>query len=148
MEKIFDLISVPEAGSGESREIRIGIRVNVAGHETLCPLSGSCRSYEEFEAEIEAVKGDLDDLLNRAGRIFRNDAAGDGLGLTPEMDAAQIWTVLSQLEKDGAFIEGFNQLEEAKRREVAEYVLTHCNIFSGRAAFFSAHFDQDSGIMQ
>lgn len=42
----------------------------------------------------------------------------------------------------------FNDLEEVTRRRVADYVLTSCNVFSGRAAFFSERYESESATME
>jgi nitroreductase len=77
------------------------------------------------------------------------DGSEGRLGLDGDRDlpAAKIWAAsLSGMEEE-AFVEAFNGLEEVKRREVAEYILTQCNVFSGNAMIFSARYDEESGLM-
>ena len=64
------------------------------------------------------------------------------------MNAGEIWSILSAILDEGDFIQAFNALEEGKRKEVAEHVLTHCNVFSGRAAVFSSRYDDKSALME
>lgn len=147
MKEIFEIIREPTREE-EMKTLRIGIRVQMAGYENLCPLSESFSSYQGIQEEVGRLKTDLDDLLEQAEKIFRGDSSNGGLGLTVEMNAEQIWGILEKVADDHAFVQGFNELEETRRREVAEHVLTRCNIFSGRASFFSARFNEASGLME
>lgn len=147
MKKIFGVITESN-GEEEKKIVRIGIRVETAGCETLCPVTGPCRSYQETQAEIGHLKRGLDDLLGRVKEVFQGDSCNGGLGLTAAMNAEEIWGILSEVADDHAFVQGFNGLEETRRREIAEYVLTKCNVFSGRASFFSSHYDAASGLLE
>ncbi|MEW6665267.1 MAG: nitroreductase [Thermodesulfobacteriota bacterium] len=86
--------------------------------------------------------------LDEVTQWYGFDAAEDrpGSAWDPNGPAEKIWVVLSGMEEK-AFVEAFNGLEEVKRREVAEYVLTRCNIFSGNARIFSARYDEESASM-
>lgn len=64
------------------------------------------------------------------------------------MKAEEIWSILSAILGEVDFIQAFNALEEGTRREVAEHVLTHCNVFSGKAAVFSSRYDEKSALME
>lgn len=37
---------------------------------------------------------------------------------------------------------------EGKKKEVAEHVLSRCNLFSGKAAVFSSRYDENSAQMK
>jgi len=147
MKEIFEVIRESN-GEKEKTVLRIGVRVRMAGFETLCPLTEPCDSYQGVQVEVERMKRDLDDLLDQAKKTFQGGASGGGLGLTAEMNAEQVWGILSKVVDDQAFVQEFNGLEETRRSEVAEYILTRCNIFSGRAALFSARYDEASGLME
>lgn len=147
MKKIFEVIRESN-GEKENKVLRMGIRVRMAGYETLCPLTEPCDSYQGARVEVERLKRDLDDLLDQVEKAFQGDSSNGGLGLTAEMNAEQVWNILSKVADDQAFMRGFNGLEEARRSEVAEYILTKCNIFSGRAALFSTRYDESSGLME
>ena len=58
------------------------------------------------------------------------------------------WSILSQIKEEDHFIRSFNGLDENKRREVADYVLTHCNVFSGKGSAFSARYSNVSGLLE
>ncbi|MFZ7111411.1 MAG: hypothetical protein ACOWYE_06985 [Desulfatiglandales bacterium] len=145
MGKIFGIIQKAER---EPKEFQIGLRMRVADQEILCPLSGRCSSFVDFGGAVERLKRDLDELLVKAGHLFQGASAVGDLGLTPDMGAEQIWALLSEVTDDRGFVDGFNGLDEEKRKEVAEYVLTKCNVFSGRAALFSARYHDASALME
>ncbi len=147
MHEVFEIIRVSHGEKGE-KILRLGIRVRMAGYETLCPVTEPCRSYQGAQVEIERLKRDLDGLLKQVKDAFEGDASGKVPGITAEMDAEQIWGILAKITEDRTFMQGFNELEETRRREVAEHILTRCNIFSGRASFFSSRYNEASGLME
>ncbi len=142
MEELFELITERGGGPRNETTIRIGIRMKVSGYETACPVTRPCNAYDALQREVEGIKNGLETLLARAERMFRpKESAWD-----PQGSAEEVWTALSGMTEK-PFVEAFNDLEETKRREVAEYVLTHCNVFSGNAKVFSARYDEESALM-
>ncbi|MGD8982431.1 MAG: hypothetical protein PVH99_15790 [Desulfobacteraceae bacterium] len=148
MESIFEMVT--ETGKREKKEISvsIGIRLKVGGHETTCPISRACHSYETLEMEVQAIKNSLDSLLAEAKRVIGESEADEGLDLRSDMAPEEIWSILSAVSDEDLFIKSFNNLDENKRKEVAEYVLTQCNIFSGKASVFSSRYDNETGLME
>jgi hypothetical protein len=148
MESIFEMVT--EAGEGEEGKttVSVGVRIKLGGHETTCPVSKACHSYEALEIEVQAIKNSLDSLLVEAKRIIGESEADEGLNLRPDMEPEEAWSILSAFSEEDLFIKYFNNLDEAKRREVAEYVLTQCNIFSGKASVFSSRYDNETGLME
>lgn len=67
--------------------------------------------------------------------------------LNPDLTPAEIWAILSGDPDERSFVRRFNSLEEARRREVAEHVLTRCNVFSGRGSVFSSLYNDESSLM-
>lgn len=147
MEELFEMMPVDGGGSGE-KGIQLGILIRVSGQESACPVSPPCRSFEEFEREIGDLKDQLDRVLGAGKAHFRTSRVQDRLDIHAEMAPDEIWAVLSQTEDEALFVEGFNSLGVTKRKEVAEHVLTSCNIFSGKAAVFSARYSDDTGLME
>jgi len=141
MEELFELMT-EEAGN-EPR-VRIGIRLKVSGFETTCPVTRPSSTYDAFQKEVQGIKNGLDSLLKRSEKMFQG--ARERLGLDLHGTAEEIWAALAGMNEK-VFVEAFNGLEEAKRREVAEYVLTHCNVFAGNARVFSARYDEVSALM-
>jgi hypothetical protein len=148
MDKIFELIVQPATGEGKKPEARIGTRLKLSSFETTCPVTNPCQSYPALESEVQAIRQNLEDILKEGRNFFEGASKRDNLGLRPDMTAGEIWAVLSAVSEEGDFIQAFNALEAAKRKEVAEHVLTHCNVFSGKAAIFSSHYDEESGLME
>ncbi len=148
MDKIFDLITQPGEGQGKKPEARLGIRVKLSSFGTTCFVTRPCQSYHALESEVQAIRQNLEDVLKEARKAFESASKGDNLGLRPDMTAGQIWTVLSAILDEGDFVQAFNALEEGKRKEVAEHVLAHCNVFSGKAAVFSSRYDGNSALLE
>jgi hypothetical protein len=147
MEKIFELINQPGKEEGKKTEVRVGIRVKLSSFETTCFVTAPCQTYRALESEVQVIRQNLEDVLKEARRVFEGSSKTDKLGLKPDMSAGEIWTVLSAILDEGDFIQAFNALEEGKRKEVAEHILTHCNVFSGKAAVFSSHYDDQSALL-
>jgi len=148
MDKIFELITQPEKEEGKKTEVRLGIRVKLSSFETTCFVTQPCQSYRALESEVQGIRQNIEDVLKEARDVFEGSSRKDNLGLRPDMNAGEIWSILSAILDEGDFIQAFNALEEGKRKEVAEHVLTHCNVFSGRAAVFSSRYDDKSALME
>jgi hypothetical protein len=147
MERIFELSTQTGKGEAKKPEARIGIKVKLSSIETTCFLTPPCPSYHALESEVQAIRKNLDDVLKQARDIFEG-ASTEKLGLRPNMKAEEIWVILSAILDENDFVQSFNALEQGKRREVAEHVLTHCNVFSGKAAVFSSRYDDRSGRLE
>ena len=147
MESIFEMMT--ETGKEEKGKITVsvGIPLKMGGYETTCPVSRGCDSYETLEIEVQNLKNGLDKLLARAKEVFGKITNEKGLNLTSDMGPEEIWSILSAVSEEDLFIRSFNNLDEAKRREVAEHVLTQCNIFSGKASVFSSRYNNETGLM-
>jgi len=148
MDEIFELIIDPGKEKGTEPNARLGIRLKLSGYETVCPITKSCTSYEALEMEVHGVENSLGRILGKAKEIFEKSENQQKFGLEPGMGAEEIWSVLSGIKDEGDFVEMFNSLDEDKRREVAEHVLTKCNIFSGNASIFSARYYDKSAFME
>lgn len=146
--KIFELATQAGKGEGKKPEVQIGIRMKLSSFETTCFVTQPCATYPALESEIQDIRQNLDDLLKEARQIFEGSSKMDSLGLRPDMKADEIWTILSAILDEGEFIQAFNALEQGKRREIAEHVLTRCNVFSGKAAAFSSRYDDKSALME
>ena len=87
--------------------------------------------------------------MEKARDLFMGDRPSEGqLDIDAEMEPAQMWALLSEIEDVGQFVKIFNELDEPRRKEIAEHVLTHCNIFTGKASVFSSRYDNESGFMK
>jgi len=139
-------MTTKEKGEGKI-SVRLGIRLKVAGHETLCPISGSCDTYEAFEKASQAMNDQLEHMKQTARTLFSDPSTPTGLDISPDMPAEEIWSILSTIADEAVWVATFNDLDGSQRQAVAEHVLTQCNVFSGKAAVFSKHYDNESGLM-
>jgi hypothetical protein len=146
MDKIFELTT--RQGEGKQLEARLGIRVKLSSFETTCFVTQPCPSYRALESEVQAIRQTLEDVLKEARSLFEGASKRDAFGLRSDMAAGEIWTVLCAILDEGDFVQAFNSLEEGKRKEIAEHVLTHCNVFSGKAAVFSSRYSDQSAFME
>jgi len=147
MGEIFELIT-EAAGEGEGKGCRLGLRIKVGAYEAVCPLTQHCHSYRAFEIEMEKVRKALEEVSVRAKTMFEKAGGGQTFGIKPQMSSYEIWTILSGIAPEDVFVNTFNALEEAKRREIAEHVLTKCNVFSGNASVFSSRYSDDTALME
>ncbi len=148
MDSIFKLTTQAGKGEGKKPEVQIGIRIKLSSFETTCFVTPSCHSYHALESEVQAIRENLENVLKEAREVFEGASKKEKLGLRPDMKAEEIWTILSAILDEGEFVQSFNALEQGKRKEVAEHVLSHCNVFSGKAAVFSTRYDDNSARME
>jgi len=90
----------------------------------------------------------MERLSSKARSIFRGEPDTHDQALSPDMPPDKIWQVLSETADEDRFIGLFNQLDEKKRKEIAEYVLTQCNVFTGRGAGFSSRYNTDTALLE
>jgi hypothetical protein len=148
MESVFELIRSVKVEKGEPEECRLGIRVKVGGFETICPVTRPCRSYKAFELEVQNIAKGLEQIIGQAKSVFEKPDAGEMFGIEPHMKAEEVWSKLSLIGDNNVFVATFNKLEEEKRREVAEHVLTKCNIFAGKASVFSSRYNDTTLLLE
>ena len=148
MDKIFELVAQSGKEGEKGQEVFLGTRVKLFSHETVCPLTASCKCFQALESEVQVLRQNLEEVLKEAREIFEGSSKKDSLGLRPDMKPEEIWRILSAVPEEKDFMQAFNALEEGKRKEVAEHVLAHCNVFSGKAAVFSSHYNDKSALME
>ena len=148
MDEIFKIIEIQDKREADKKGICVSIDVKIADREISFPVTEVSHSEKDFSDEVEKIKEDLDRILIRGRRLFEGPLPDKGQRITPEMEPEKIWSILSEITEEDLFVEIFNDMETAKRMEVAEYILSHCNIFSGKGAVFSARYDNDTGLME
>jgi len=148
MADIFKIIEVHDKKEDDKRGVCIGIDVRIADREVSCPVSGACYSDKELAIEVERIQEDLNRIAESGKGLFGVDIPDKGLRITPEMATEEVWSILSEIEEEDLFIEIFNGLDATRRTEMAEHVLSRCNIFSGKAAVFSARYDNKTGLLE
>jgi hypothetical protein len=148
MSDILKIIEDENQDERNKKQICIGIDLRIADKEIRCPVSKVCHSYEDLVVELDGIQKSLEHIREEAKTRFQGPSVKEGLEFSPETSPEEIWSILSEIQEEALFIERFNNLEETKRKEVAEHVLTRCNIFSGRGAVFSARYDSETGYME
>ena len=147
MEDVLDIVWEEEEGTKKGRVLRIGIRIRLGDHEAFCPISAPIESLQEWEAAVQEILEGMERLSHKGRELLEPPKSKKSLDLTGDLNPEELWSRLSQLEAEDDFIQTFNTLEPTRRREVADYVLTRCNIFSGNAAIFSSRYDDESGSL-
>ncbi len=148
MRNILKIIKVNNQREENKKTISIGIDFQIAGREICCPVSKDCHSYEDLAVEVGGIKRNLECVLEEAKTHFKGSAPKGDSGIESETSAEEIWQILNGIKDESIFVERFNSLDDTKRREVAEYVLSKCNIFSGRGSVFSARYNNGTGYME
>jgi hypothetical protein len=148
MKKLFQIVERIDAKGVSGKSLYLGIELKVGEQATILPVTDECRSYEAFAGEINLFQKELEDHLERAKSIFEGKSPKDASEIDDDMAPEQVWTALSAIAREDLFAGSFNALNEKKRREVAEHVLTSCNVFSGKAAVFSARYDSESALLE
>jgi len=123
------------------------VEVFVAQEDKFFPFLGPFSTEEELREEIYLIREELQNLLEEAKGIFERKAVPTALDLQ-NMDAEQIWRVLDKIKDEQQFIDTFNTLHEEKRREIADFVFTRCNVFAGKASIFSLRYNSDLGLLE
>jgi hypothetical protein len=146
MNRLFDLIIGKDKDKGVN-QAQLGVRLQIGGNEAVCPVSRICVSLEEFEVEVRSICDELERLKETARRVIGPKGSPSGLNLGPDASPQDVWKALCALQDEDMMVSYFNQLETEQRQAVAEYVLTHCNVFSGKGAVFSRRYDAETGLM-
>jgi hypothetical protein len=148
MSRLFRICKCNDPQTAVGENLCIGIPVGIAGRETVIPVSDSCHTFEEMVRFARDIQDDLKLLLKEAEGIFQPESLSEaGFHFPPGMEPDKVWAVLKEMDEEAAFVKAFNELEEERRRRVAEHVLTRCNIFSGKAAVFSARYNSATGLL-
>jgi hypothetical protein len=137
--------SRPRVGISKEVTVADGRGSTLSGPVSLVP---GCDSYQILEKEVAAIKEELDTLLEESKSIF----GGQGkIQETQDVDesktAQEIWDLLSAINAPEVLSASFNGMSYEKRIEVADYVLSHCNVFSGPASVFSMRYNSEEGLL-
>jgi len=148
MQDIFKIIKVNNQREESKNTISIGIDFQIAGREICCPVSENCHSYEDLAVEVGKIKRNLECVLGEAKTHFKGSAPKGDSGFEPEMSTEEIWLILAGIKDESDFVKRFNSLDDTRRKEVADHVITKCNVFSGRGSVFSARYNNGTGHME
>ncbi len=131
----------PRMTSPSSYELSLGLTDPATGQPVK--VSAGCGSLDEFQKEITSIKGELDELLKEAEEAVRKHEQDSGKGGAAR-DPKSCWQEMEQLPSEQAMFDYFNALNATDRAVVAEYVLTHVNMFRGRGPIFAERYDSSS----
>ena len=148
MKGIFKIIELLDREKEEKKGVAIAIDFRVADQERSLPVSRICHSHEDLVLEADAIRENLEQVCEAAKAILSGElGTGQELDVTDEMASDHVWSILSRIPDVDTFIKSFNDLGDARRREVAEYVLTVCNVFSGKALVFSSRYNSGTAFL-
>jgi len=148
MTKLFQLIEIKNEQGISEKNISLGIQVKIGEQVSIVPVTAECRSVGALTKEVKSLQKELEDSLEKGKAVFQGKPAGPGTGISDDMPAEEVWSVLSGITGEDSFVETFNAMAEERRREVSEYILTSCNIFAGKAAVFSARYNSDTALLE
>lgn len=144
---ILDVIQRVEE-EGHAPRVRLVTRSYPSDARGLVMLTPECQSLEHLERAIGRLKVRLDTLLKEGGEVFRRnqaekDAARRSVPRTPQ----EIWKAMEGAGDPEGMRQLFNPLPFATRKEVANFIFTHVNIFKGAASLFSQHFNEEACLL-
>jgi hypothetical protein len=112
-------------------------------------LVEKCSSYEILKKEVSRIKEELDVLLEKSRSLFEVEVEEDkSQDVDEDMSVKEIWDFLSMIKDPEVLLVKFNSMSRQKRLEVADYVLSNCNVFSGPASIFSMRYNSEEGVME
>ena len=141
MSAVFEIIT------GKDSSYSLGIRVRIGELEHICPITESV-DYEKLKIRIGSLTEELNGMLKKLERINNGSSHAEGdSAFDPDAAPEELWAVISTFADNVQLIESFNSLDEDKRRELADYIFANCNMFTGKGAFFSAQYAQETALL-
>ena len=147
-------LEIEKGADGKTARVGVSVSIDITNDEGSC-INGlvvfipQCTSYVSLAGEVTRIKEELDTLLERSREAFGTGAdEKETLSLDEEMSARELWDILSKIENQETLSRRFNILSRQKRFEVADYVLTHCNVFSGAGSVFSIRYNSKEGLLE
>lgn len=123
-------------------DVLCAVHVGAAGEKGT--IVASCRSVDELREEIARIKVELDAFLEDAlQKLAGLEGGGSGVD-----DPERVWKEMEAMPTEREMFSLFNAFSAADRRVIAEYILTHVNMFKGRGPVFSEHYDAESHLLE
>jgi len=120
---------------------RIQIVINIVDSQFEISVAlGDYAKYEEVVAEINDLKAKLDGILNSARPFFEDNKE------QTDMSPQGLWEKICAM-KDEEVVSFFNGLPVTKRIELADFIFSHSNVFSGKGRLFSERYDQKNSLL-
>lgn len=146
MTKIFEINPGRKENNDSPSTFSLGIKMKIGNLETICPIT-EYLSYDELESEVNSLRDELDGIKKKLESFNRGVMSHGGFGVDDDASPQEIWEVLSTVADNSLIIEHFNSLSEFKRRELADHIFANCNMFTGKGAYFSAHYVQETALL-
>lgn len=147
-------LEIEKGADDKNSKVGVSVAVDMTNGEGS-KLSGSvllipkCSSQKALQEEVGRVREELDTLLEKSRKIFEVEGGEEeDWEVNEDMAAGQIWDILSEITDPELLSVKFNSLSHQKRLEVADYVFTHGNIFSGAASVFSTRYNSEKGRLE
>ena len=143
-----------EKGTGDNHKVSITAAIEITGSDGSkvngqILLTQKCISYNAFEAEVLQIKKQLDKILDKSRQIFETGGGEDySLSLDENLTEKELWNIMSAIKDVDILLEKFNGMSYQKRVEVADYILSHANVFSGTGSVFSERYNSEKGILE
>jgi hypothetical protein len=112
----------------------------------LVALTESCASAQLLEAQVEELYQALKALLLEARAVFAASTPQESASVLPEKPE-ELWELMESTADLEQMRRIFNGLEERRRRELADYILGHANVFKGAGALFAQNYEEDRGVL-
>ena len=146
-------LETEKAAQDMGTKVGVSVTFEVAGQQgskvqDSVFLIQKCDSYETLEGEISRLKGELDGLLEEAKEQFGPGPGQEHVELNEELGAAELWKNLSAVADTEVLVRQFNGLSREKRQEIADYVFSQCNVFTGIASVFSQRYDNEEAKLE
>lgn len=113
----------------------------------LVALTEACTSAELLEVQVEELYQALRGLLLEARALFaactHQEPAPPLVPESPE----ELWELMEGKQDLEEMRRIFNGLEEDRRRQLADYIFGHVNVFKGAGALFAQHYEEQSGLL-
>lgn len=106
-------------------------------------------SLSDLEQEIASLENRLAEIREQARQAWR-DLPQEKVSVPEDEaveDPAAIWEKLKACSSQAELQEMFNALPDARRQEVAGFVLSSVNMFAGPGAFFAQNYDHHTGLL-
>lgn len=146
MSNIFEIIQRKKESDDSNPAFSLGIRIKIGKFETISAIT-EYLSYEGLESEIDSIINELGDVKKKL-ESFNNRNINQGIsGIDDDTSPREIWEVFSTFADNSLLIEQFNILSESRRRELADYIFSNCNMFTGKGAYFSARYVQETALL-
>ncbi len=129
----------------EGGAIRMAIVVEEG--DRIFSLTGSHSDPQDLEEEVKHLEKTLRELLYEARTIHAKAMRESSMEPMPET-LEGLWGMLQRAEGLEAMKRIFNSLEKARRRELADYILSHANVFKGAGAIFAQHYEEEEAELR